>query len=177
MHMQTDEPPAVTPSLALAKLALVTSKDEEEDEAAGRVDERAKSDGSNDTDATLVDDAPPRVMRVDSPAVDAASPSSSVLGKRPRTPAPPDGTDMDVDSPAPQSAPAPAPQPPALPPRPVVASSSNGGGMMFGKQHDVSECMDNCIFQIETALLKFGVVDAEGDKTSLVKRCALLPSP
>ena len=45
---------------------------------------------------------------------------------------------------------------------------------MFGKQHDVSECMDNCIFQIETALLKFGGVNEEGDKTSLVKRCALL---
>jgi len=47
----------------------------------------------------------------------------------------------------------------------------DSGGMMFGRQHDVSECMDNCIFQIETALLKFGgMSDAEDDKTSLVKR-------
>ena len=40
-----------------------------------------------------------------------------------------------------------------------------------GRQHDVSECMDNCMFQIETALLKFdGLGDAEEGKTSVVKR-------
>jgi ubiquitin carboxyl-terminal hydrolase 25/28 len=45
--------------------------------------------------------------------------------------------------------------------------------MITGKQHDVSECMDNCMFQIETALLDFdGQVSAESDKTSVVKRCA-----
>jgi len=45
-----------------------------------------------------------------------------------------------------------------------------------GKQHDVAECMDNCIFQIETALLKFdGMTESQGgssDKTSVVKRYA-----
>jgi hypothetical protein len=39
----------------------------------------------------------------------------------------------------------------------------------LGKQHDVSECMDNCMFQIETALLNFGD-NSEDDKTSVVKR-------
>lgn len=40
-----------------------------------------------------------------------------------------------------------------------------------GRQHDVSECMDNCMFQIETALLDFqGLEGAEADKTSVVKR-------
>ena len=45
----------------------------------------------------------------------------------------------------------------------------------LGRQHDVAECMDNCMFQIETALLRF---DGSGgpessqdiDKTSVVKR-------
>jgi ubiquitin carboxyl-terminal hydrolase 25/28 len=45
-----------------------------------------------------------------------------------------------------------------------------------GKQHDVAECMDNCMFQIETALLKFdGMDESQGEsseKTSVVKRFA-----
>lgn len=43
-----------------------------------------------------------------------------------------------------------------------------------GRQHDVSECMDNCMFQIETALLDFqdeGMAGAaQSDKTSVIKR-------
>ena len=45
------------------------------------------------------------------------------------------------------------------------------GGL--GRQHDVSECMDNCMFQIETALLDFPdeeMANADPDKTSIVKR-------
>jgi len=41
---------------------------------------------------------------------------------------------------------------------------------MFGKQHDVAECMDNCMFQIETALLRFDEVNDSPDKSSVVKR-------
>lgn len=40
-----------------------------------------------------------------------------------------------------------------------------------GKQHDVAECMDNCMFQIETALLKFDAMSGNDNKTSIVKRC------
>ena len=41
----------------------------------------------------------------------------------------------------------------------------------IGRQHDVSECMDNCMFQIETALLNFEETTGSGDdKTSIVKR-------
>ena len=40
----------------------------------------------------------------------------------------------------------------------------------IGRQHDVAECMDNCIFQIETALLRFDGVPDSADKTSVVKR-------
>lgn len=39
-----------------------------------------------------------------------------------------------------------------------------------GKQHDVAECMDNCMFQIETALLKFDPLSSAVDKGSIVKR-------
>ena len=42
---------AVTPSMDLAKLALVTSQDEDEDDLSGG----SSTDASNDTDATLVD--------------------------------------------------------------------------------------------------------------------------
>lgn len=51
---------------------------------------------------------------------------------------------------------------------------------MTGKQHDVAECMDNCMFQIETALLNFDDEDDDGmgateddpdsEKASVVKR-------
>ncbi|WAR55733.1 hypothetical protein PtB15_6B476 [Puccinia triticina] len=47
--------------------------------------------------------------------------------------------------------------PPPLPPRPncsnrSVAAIESGSHMMFGRQNDVSECMDNCLFQIQAAL-------------------------
>lgn len=45
-----------------------------------------------------------------------------------------------------------------------------------GRQHDVSECMDNCMFQIETALLDFQNQELAGpqsDKTSVIKRSVL----
>jgi ubiquitin carboxyl-terminal hydrolase 25/28 len=48
---------------------------------------------------------------------------------------------------------------------------------MIGKQHDVAECMDNCMFQIETALLKFDEMSgSQDDKTSIVKRFVYYPS-
>ncbi|KAG1813996.1 uncharacterized protein BJ212DRAFT_1482342 [Suillus subaureus] len=80
-QLQFCENQAVTPTIDLAKLALVTSRDEEEEEA-----DRGGTDSSNDTDATLVEDGPVR------------SPDSngSVLGKRPRDE---QRMDMDVDTP------------------------------------------------------------------------------
>ena len=63
------ESAAVTPTMDLAKLALVTSRDEEDEEA-----DKGGTDSSNDTDATLVEDPPSRNTNNDS--------SSSILGKR-----------------------------------------------------------------------------------------------
>ncbi|KAG6829774.1 hypothetical protein H0H92_003564 [Tricholoma furcatifolium] len=244
-HLEYADQAAVTPSIDLAKLALVTSRDEEEDEA----DKGGTSDSSNDTDATLVDDAlgPAPAARV-APPEDARSPtlsasaSASVLGKRSRdvtvtmstsTERQPSVMDLDLDSPvtfpssptredmtlssastsrmsdsppplmsleqdghghgpsmpeasgsgtsrngqgdvemkdATATAVVASAKPPPLPPR--KATQTSDSVMMFGKQHDVAECMDNCMFQIETALLKFdGVSDGESsDKTSVVKR-------
>ncbi|KAG7452076.1 cysteine proteinase [Guyanagaster necrorhizus] len=208
-NLEYADNPAVTPTIELAKLALVTSRDEEEDEV-----DKGGTDSSNDTDATLVDDGPVRYSTEPPSSPKSPSPSpGSILGKRardiPRRP-----SEMDVDTPSyspregrssmssprssdddspPPSIPLNYPEastsgskdeedvdmqavsssnnPPPLPPRKPVGSPSSE--MMFGKQHDVAECMDNCMFQIETALLKFDSMTgsrSDEDKTSVVKR-------
>ncbi|KAJ7754991.1 hypothetical protein DFH07DRAFT_496988 [Mycena maculata] len=163
------EAAAVTPHLELAKLALVTSKDEEEDEDKGG------TDSSNDTDATLVDDGPARITASDQPPVSSPTRddrmdldkenvpvrSTSPLGS---------GEASSSKISADPSADSTAKRPPQLPPR--KATEVSDSTMMFGKQHDVAECMDNCMFQIETALLKFDAMSGSQDdnKTSVVKR-------
>jgi len=85
----------VTPTVELAKLALVTSRDEEEDEI-----DKGGTDSSNDTDATLVDDGPSQ-LSIETPN----SPKSlgkSVLGKRGRE-IDRKTNEMDVESPITQS--------------------------------------------------------------------------
>lgn len=87
---------AVTPTIELAKLALVTSRDEEDDEI-----EKGGTDSSNDTDATLVDDGVSRLpltgtSTYEAPQSPPQSPSS-VLGKRARDEK--KSMDMEVDSP------------------------------------------------------------------------------
>ena len=88
--------------MELAKLALVTSKDEEDDI------EQTATDSSNDTDATLVEDAPaPRAGPVagagtrtgtGSPVGSPGASSSSVLGKRARDKEADVGSRMSIDS-------------------------------------------------------------------------------
>ncbi|KAJ3786715.1 hypothetical protein GGU10DRAFT_166019 [Lentinula aff. detonsa] len=271
--------PSVTPSIELAKLALVTSKDEEEEveEESNKADSqsnKAGTDSSQDTDATLVEDLPPRPShpppyqsstgsssqterppRTNSPISISSSSStsphssynltnsppsptrspSSVLGKRARdrdapsaglsredteilddhllraSASPPpssvaslgsisrdgsrvsegppplvsvsefrDSEDVVMRDVSPAQNVSKLPQhPPPLPPRKPAPLAHNDSVMMFGKQHDVAECMDNCMFQIETALLKFhGSGEGNADdaalddteKTSIVKR-------
>lgn len=220
--MENEENSAVTPSLELAKLALITSKDEEED------DPERGTDSSHSTDATLVDEPAPSVIPSSairdsaspsppskSPGSVSPPPSLSVLGKRPRglsrkktlgsderpsrggtptptaaSPSPEVEGESSAEADAPESiaaaactqtpaaggsapATATATKAPALPPRPKAATSD----MMFGKQHDVAECMDNCIFQIETALVRFGELatspgagSEDSSKRNIVKR-------
>ena len=259
-NMEFCDTVAVTPAIELAKLALVTSQDEEEDET-----DKAGTDSSNDTDATLVDDMAPRSAfdrsSPPAPVQSPKSPTGSVLGKRARDgdgDADADGElPMDIDSTPAHSPPGPSVAsppstkasgssesrrasedpmsfiedaigssskrpatgngdgdadpdvemkdgssqlqaagkvPPPLPPRKRQAADSV---MMFGmrchvhsnetwtehavagRQHDVSECMDNCMFQIETALLDFqdeGMAGAaQSDKTSVIKRSVFQP--
>ncbi|KAF8665383.1 hypothetical protein AX16_000402 [Volvariella volvacea WC 439] len=199
-HLEYADAPAVTPTIELAKLALVTSRDEEEEEDKGG------TDASNDTDVTLVDD--PSVTVQLSPTGLQSPSGDTVLGKRTREA---NLNSMDVDgtghnttsnsassssltvsdtqtekSQQPQNTTSATyeadrdgdtkmknestvSKPPPLPPRKPPPHSDSV--MMFGKQHDVSECMDNCMFQIETALLRFsGEEEAEGGGQSVVKR-------
>ena len=82
---------SITPTMELAKLALVTSKDEEDDI------EQTATDSSNDTDATLVEDALPRAGTLtSSPVGSPRVSSSSVLGKRSREKE--IGSRMSIDS-------------------------------------------------------------------------------
>ncbi|KAH6917099.1 ubiquitin C-terminal hydrolase Ubp2 [Coprinopsis sp. MPI-PUGE-AT-0042] len=186
--MEVSTSAAVTPSIDLAKLALVTSRDEEEDDAVNSDTDKGGSESSNDTDATLVNGDPPRLSVVGSkPPSQSSSSKRSVLGKRSRdlergtSAMDIDAQDVDgfvmISSPKRTSSPAPmerenqikaktpgpkdkdgdvAMKPPPPPPKERKVSSIDSGGMMFGKQHDVSECMDNCMFQIETAMLEIG---------------------
>ena len=211
-NLEYCEDPAVKPSIELAKLALVTSKDEEEEEGG----DKAGTDSSNDTDVTLVEDGSTRVSAPSETMT--ASPtqgSFSILGKRSRG----TGSKMDIEvSDADKdkdyvivSKPGTPVQSPAeLPPEsqatagddvemseieksgPAAPVRKGTTGMMFGtvmhgsrstfaylllvgRQHDVSECMDSCLFQLECAELirstkLSGGSNPDIDKTSIVKR-------
>jgi ubiquitin carboxyl-terminal hydrolase 25/28 len=116
-NLEYAENPAVTPELELAKLALVMSKDEEDDEA-----DRLQTDGSNgsaDTDATLVEDG---AMRMSPRGGSPLSPGS-ILGKRTREASASQAKDDDIVMA--KSAPVPA----ALAKRKATEIDS---GMMFG---------------------------------------------
>lgn len=177
--LEYSETPAVTPEIELAKLALVTSRDEEEDEAdkapaaepptpslsngsvlgkRGRELDLSRQKSVVDMDVegyVLVSSPPRRTGSPQSMEQDRASPMKGI-------------TDKDGDASMKEATPAPD-RPPPPPPRKV--DSIDSGGMMFGKQHDVAECMDNCMFQIETALLKFDSVDeSQLERTSVVKK-------
>ena len=101
-HLEHADIASVTPTMELAKLALVTSKDEEDD------NEQTATDSSNDTDATLVEDAPaPRAgpaagagtrTGTGSPVGSPGASSSSVLGKRARDKEADVGSRMSIDS-------------------------------------------------------------------------------
>lgn len=195
--MENSDDPAIVPSIDLAKLALVTSRDEEEDEA-----DRGGTDSSNDTDATLVDDAPPRFQSQgpsqpaeqtddnrmgDGSAMDLDDANSSYPSKRvdsPPTSSPQAGSSFSIDRDGGDTPPPPLePVDQDVEMQPAMSSNKrtslirrpteSGSVMMFGKQHDVSECMDNCMFQIETALLKFDALSGhqqDPEKTSIIKR-------
>ncbi|KAF8257036.1 hypothetical protein EI94DRAFT_1774682 [Lactarius quietus] len=156
-HLEHADIASVTPTMELAKLALTTSS------KRNRLVER--------TDATLVEDAPAPRADTGSPVGSPGASSSSVLGKRARDKEADVGSRMSIDSSRRRAGPSGLSASPgagvatdvemkdaeataqsgAKPPLPQRKTSESV--MMFGRQHDVSECMDNCVFQIETALL------------------------
>jgi len=90
-NLEYCEDPAVKPTIELAKLALVTSKDEEEEEG-----DKAGTDSSNDTDVTLVEDGSTRVSaQSETMTASPVQASFSILGKRSRG----TGSKMEIDTP------------------------------------------------------------------------------
>ncbi|KAK9476280.1 hypothetical protein V1514DRAFT_354471 [Lipomyces japonicus] len=55
------------------------------------------------------------------------------------------------------------------PPRPERPSSRSNGSMMFGNQQDVTECIENVLFQVEAAL-KPELTDDDGEQVDLIKQ-------
>ncbi|CAE6436051.1 unnamed protein product [Rhizoctonia solani] len=179
MQMMCADEAAITPEIELAKLALVTSKDEEEDAAEQTVttepgvipskpegapnptadtkpDEVMESQSTEQPSTAEMQDtvmqsrpvSPPSTIKDDvdeemKPATPLATDDDNVL----------DGDDADSmivemgDDP-----PSVAEEPEIMPSRKKSTMVPDSGAMMFGKQHDVSEVFDNCMFQIETAL-------------------------
>ena len=98
-------------------------------------------------------------------------PEAGLLLHEPEGVGPPDADVPQV----PLETPRPA-GPPPLPPRRTSAkkpfmADSVGGAMMFGKQHDVSECLDNCLFQIDAALDSAKLQQTNEHANSVVKEC------
>ncbi|GAA5836206.1 hypothetical protein JCM11251_007393 [Rhodosporidiobolus azoricus] len=75
------------------------------------------------------------------------------------------------------------PSPPGLPPRPLPPMVDDekkkeerrleeqvSNYMAFGRQNDVTECMDNVMFQVESALLASSTLPADQGKANLLKR-------
>lgn len=120
---------SITPTIELAKLALVTSRDEEDDEV-----DRGGTASSNDTDATLVEDAPPRLVTTDPTPKSPTRSPSTILGKRLRD-GPQPKADMEIDSPMSETdqrdkdgfvmVPSPSSPVQAKSPHSVIAGSSN----------------------------------------------------
>ncbi|CAE6445699.1 unnamed protein product [Rhizoctonia solani] len=179
MQMMCADEAAITPEIELAKLALVTSKDEEEDAAGQTVTTEpgeipSKPEGASDAAAETKPDELMESQPIEQPS--AAETQDTVMQSRPASPpstikddadeemkltTPPvvdddkvqDGDDGDSmvvemgDDP-----PSAMEEPDVMPSRKKSTMAPDSGAMMFGKQHDVSEVFDNCMFQIETAL-------------------------
>jgi ubiquitin carboxyl-terminal hydrolase 25 len=119
-ELESSTDPAVTPSLELAKLALVTSKDEEDGTEAGKTG----TESSNSTDATLVEE--PSIT----PGIELDSEIKSVLGEG-------EGVEQVEDTPTSKSVDTAntskiveSQAPPPLPPRKKQVHSDSV--MMFG---------------------------------------------
>ncbi|KAI5842390.1 hypothetical protein DFP73DRAFT_479904, partial [Morchella snyderi] len=133
---------SVTPERELAYLALVSSKDEAEDEVRR---------GS----MTAMGPAPPLINVTDEIDFNEGS-GGFQKGK-------------EVEAPLTPPPEVPNRPPPPIPPRPKREDSSKVDMMMFGKQQDVTECIGNVLFQLEAAI-KPEEIDENGEQIDIVKR-------
>jgi hypothetical protein len=132
--MEHAEDPSITPALDLAKLALVTSKDEEEDSGARPSTDTSRT--SADTDATLVDD----LQMATSPRAGSPQSQGSILGKRTR------GAEVASESGDIEMGDV-TPAPAAIP---LVARKSTqivDSGMMFGRRAPI-DCAMSCLYNL-----------------------------
>ncbi|MCO5549583.1 hypothetical protein L7F22_003055 [Adiantum nelumboides] len=160
--MMTSPMTAVTPERELAYLALVSSSREESltDIVDGEGEKGASSnalEGSHNsaaTDMTLVEE--PKTYNTD------------VDGSTKENAAEPIGPQNAINIPSP------VPAPPALPARPLLENTEVGQRrnslMQVGAQQDVSECLDNVMFQVEAALTAQEIDDVS--KTNNVSEIA-----
>ncbi|TGZ80238.1 cysteine proteinase [Ascodesmis nigricans] len=60
-------------------------------------------------------------------------------------------------------------RPPPIPPRPQIKKrESSAGDLMFGRQQDVTECIGNVMFQLESAI-RPTEIDSHGEQMDLIK--------
>lgn len=153
---------SIKPEKELAYLALVTSQDEEEEQQ------------SPDTQIlpSIPEGAPPAAPTTSPMELDDATasqePFEAAVSQKPTKDSDVDMVNTESSKQEPMMATEtpdgvteitaykpPSSAPPPLPPRPQQkrkSTSTYTGEMMFGKQHDVSEAMDNCLFQIEACV-------------------------
>lgn len=176
--MMTSPAAAVTPERELAYLALVSARVEEVEQAQASAVEAAQIGAERKEDAQS--SVAPKHAQSEGAAqsnataqLDAPSLPDLPSSKQPRLEDTP-GMDLDkkastkdaeaqVDSrdrSSPSASVPPPPAPPALPPRPPTGTTTGTDTprrtadqrMKLGAQQDVSECLDNVIFQLQVAL-------------------------
>ncbi|ODQ51365.1 cysteine proteinase [Saitoella complicata NRRL Y-17804] len=152
---------AITPERDVAYLALVSSRDEEDDEKIGKEPapglDHSEAATKETTVAPLASEVP-EAEAVDGEKLgvtneDTRSESSHTVLGEDEVPGEEEKDFFD-------------PQPPTLPARPTAHQRQSS--VMFGRQQDVTECIDNVMFQIEAAL-KPASVDSDGEQVDIVK--------
>ncbi|CAE6409402.1 unnamed protein product [Rhizoctonia solani] len=159
MQMMCADEAAITPEIELAKLALVTSKDEEDDAAGQTVTAEpgeisAKPEGASEPTADVKPDEVMESQPIEQLALydadEEMKPPTPSIADDDKAEDGDDGDSMMVEMG--DDPPSIADEPEIMPSRKKSTIVPDSGAMMFGKQHDVSEVFDNCMFQIETAL-------------------------
>ncbi|RPA79792.1 cysteine proteinase [Ascobolus immersus RN42] len=112
-------------------------------------------------------DADDKPVRTTSPHSGLRSPDLNSSGKRPLEPT----SNNDGSGEGTRMSPIVLDKPPPVPPRPAkqtVTVGSDTNSMLFGRQQDVTECIENVMFQLEAAV-KSDRVGENGEQLDLIK--------